>query len=490
MQRDSTRAQDVRERIAFQIYLRTRRIIPAEEIEGLQFKFNPWHDTRDGRFTFAGHGTYHSDLGDSGRHGRSVGPPDPSARRPDTFSPGGGSFGGGASGSWSEPATSEKRETRRPAIRSDSRIAATQLVTSAVTRARPLPEPKLPAQRIEKNGYSFEISSKTDSDRRTKRVSGTLHLAETSRRSRSAQSRAGGTDRKPTDDGGHFIAARFNGPREWYNHFAQDSNFNRGTYRVVEDGWAKDIKAGQNVKVEIVPHYSGRSTRPDSLTIIWDVDGHERIKKIPNARTEKKGTGVTRDKYDLLGPIYATIGHECSSIVGGNVDGLYLYADAGDGYSGGAIFIDEGDLIRYYRPTSKLCELILDAWEIDGPNEKWAIMEYEIKDGGFDANLVYPDEIDADLSDIDLRKVFLKRRFGDKPVVYPSWDDEMSDLTLDADGQVIFADEPRSVIVPPTRDASGTLRFPTKPVMHLPRKSLNLTRDASGRIRFPKTPES
>lgn len=191
--------------------------------------------------------------------------------------------------------------------------------------------------------------------------------------------------------------------------------------------------------------------------------------------------------YDLLGPIYTAIGQECAAIVGGNPDGLYLYADAGEGYSGGAIFIDEGSLVRYYDLSSKLCALILDAWETQGPDEKWAIMEYEIKKGSFDARLVYPDEIDNDLLSVEVRDVFLQRRFGDKPVVYPPFDDEMVDLTLDADKP-----ESETVIIPPTRDASGTLRFPATPVIHLPipEKRVGLVRDASGTIRFPETPEN
>lgn len=198
---------------------------------------------------------------------------------------------------------------------------------------------------------------------------------------------------------------------------------------------------------------------------------------------------MPQDKYDLLGPIYAAIGHECAAIVGGSPDGLYLYAYAGDGYSGGAIFMDEGDLVRYYDLTSNLFQLIREAWEAAGPDEKWEVMEYNIKNGGFDTRLVFPDEIDAELSITDLRSDFLSRRFGDKPVVYPKWE-EVSALALDENGEVTFADEPGSVIVPPTRDASGTLRFPTTPTIQLPRNGVGLTRDASGTIRFPETPEN
>lgn len=128
---------------------------------------------------------------------------------------------------------------------------------------------------------------------------------------------------------------------------------------------------------------------------------------------------MARDKYDVLGPIYAAIGEECAAIVGGSPDGLYLYGEAGEGYSGGGIFMDEGKAVRYYRPSSELCDLLLQAWEAEGKDQKWELMEYEIKGTSFDAKLFYPDQIDHELSPSELRNSFLYQRFGDKPVIYP-----------------------------------------------------------------------
>jgi hypothetical protein len=128
---------------------------------------------------------------------------------------------------------------------------------------------------------------------------------------------------------------------------------------------------------------------------------------------------MTSDKYDILGPIFAAIGEECAAIVGGDPDGLYLYGVAGEGHSGGGIFLDEGDAVRYYRLSPELFALILKAWETDGKDQKWALMEYEIKGTSFDAKLIYPDEIDQGLSVSELREIYLKRHFGDKEVIYP-----------------------------------------------------------------------
>jgi hypothetical protein len=43
-------------------------------------------------------------------------------------------------------------------------------------------------------------------------------------------------------------------------------------------------------------------------------------------------------KSDILGPIYSAIGREYVHILGHTPKDLYLYAEAGDGYSAAQIF--------------------------------------------------------------------------------------------------------------------------------------------------------
>lgn len=136
-----------------------------------------------------------------------------------------------------------------------------------------------------RNGYAFKI----DQIFRTRDINGYLSDGSQSGRSRRVQATAGGADRRTTDDGGHYIAARFNGPREWFNHFAQDANFNRGRYRAIEESWAKELRAGHKVFVDIVPHYPGLSRRPDSLTITWLIDGKRLQRTLANEKGGKSG---------------------------------------------------------------------------------------------------------------------------------------------------------------------------------------------------------
>ena len=244
----------------FEIYLRTGRRVASEP--ELETKFNPWHDPDDGRFTYAGQGRY--SPGRTRPQGRSGG---------SRFQGRGGSFGGsGASGSW-EPNKPPESSTRGVQPTRDPK--STTVINRTASGSR--------EQRaiIPKNGYNFSI----DAHVRPRQISGELRLR-LEPRSRRAQADAGKPDRRATDDGGHFIAARFNGPREWFNHFAQDANFNRGAYRALEDKWARAVRSGKRVFVDIVPHYHGTSMRPYKLVVRWNIGGDDFFREFPN---EKQG---------------------------------------------------------------------------------------------------------------------------------------------------------------------------------------------------------
>lgn len=98
------------------------------------------------------------------------------------------------------------------------------------------------------------------------------------------QSGAGRPDRRQSDDGGHYIAVRFNGPREKFNHFAQDANFNRGQYRALEDQWAKAVARGEKVLVDLKPEYRGSSQRPSSILIVWTTGTSRKRMRLKNER--------------------------------------------------------------------------------------------------------------------------------------------------------------------------------------------------------------
>lgn len=142
-------------------------------------------------------------------------------------------------------------------------------------------------RRVERNGYTYLI----DTRGRTRHVSGPVTINRGQARSRSAQSAAGGTDRRAGDHGGHYIARRFDGPTEAFNHFAQDASFNRSGYRALENEWARALRAGKRVEVKIEPDFVGNSQRPSSINVWYWIDGKLQGRQFPNEPAE-----TARDK--------------------------------------------------------------------------------------------------------------------------------------------------------------------------------------------------
>ena len=335
-------------RRAFSVWLRTGRLPAAN---GVEVKFNPWHDPENGRFTFVGTGRHYgpgerrSAQGQSrkiprveytddltkapitsveeanawraeqiAKNGHKPGyreaierryrqylsqftprrdkrpapvrnvqsQPRPSARPKSRAEGGngfrgdGGSFGGGgASGSWDESPAQAARQTGEVA-------RATGVGQRGDQSSGRSESGKW--RKVWSNGYLYEI----DTHGRTRRVSGELAENPNQKRSRKSQRGAGGSDRRPTDEGGHYIARRFNGPTEAFNHFAQDRNFNHEDYARLEEQWARAKRLGKKVRVKIAPVYEGDSQRPSVLNVWFWIDGNLESHRFPNEPKGKK----------------------------------------------------------------------------------------------------------------------------------------------------------------------------------------------------------
>lgn len=302
----------------FEMWLRTGIRPAAADPDNLECKSNPWHDERNGQFTFVGAGRYvgqgGSARGADGRHrsgapgaaapGRGSStttpapgapPRDPAARSAkrspsDAFTGGGGGRGGGAgaTGKAIWPDAQMPRSTPAASATPTARIFRSTTPATSATSATALARPAtaIVGERrrvIVANGYNYEL----EAGDRMRHVWGEVSLTATPVRSRSHQAAAGGADRRKTDDGGHYIAARFNGPTEAFNHFAQDANFNRGRYRAFEEQLATAKKQHKRVTISIVPHYHGASRRPYELDVSFTIDGRGDSVKMPNEPTEK-----------------------------------------------------------------------------------------------------------------------------------------------------------------------------------------------------------
>lgn len=127
------------------------------------------------------------------------------------------------------------------------------------------------------------------------------------------------------------------------------------------------------------------------------------------------------DRFEKIGPMLGAVGAEAAMIVGGDPEGLYIYAEDEDGSVFASVFMDEGKAVRYYDPTHELFGLIGKVWDAGDPDEakRWVVMEYEVRDGKFDTQFKYREELDPDDYVVDRRRAALKARYGDKPVIYP-----------------------------------------------------------------------
>lgn len=105
---------------------------------------------------------------------------------------------------------------------------------------------------------------------------GVLDLADDPVRDSKAQREAGGLERRPDDDGGHLIGARFGGSPTDENLDAQNSNLNRGAYKREENGWAEALENSDKVYVNVETYKQDGTERPDAYmgwTVTESPDG-------------------------------------------------------------------------------------------------------------------------------------------------------------------------------------------------------------------------
>lgn len=140
-------------------------------------------------------------------------------------------------------------------------------VTSEVIHAdeEVKPEAVKPDTVYERNGYEY----KTDDLGRTKLVTGDLNLEEGKRSHLQTEVGHKGLE---SDEGGHLIGTRFNGPTDAFNLVPQDADLNRGEWKAMENTWADQVENGKDVKVMIEPVYRDDSGRPESFEVLSQAD--------------------------------------------------------------------------------------------------------------------------------------------------------------------------------------------------------------------------
>lgn len=86
----------------------------------------------------------------------------------------------------------------------------------------------------------------------------------------------------PGDQAGHVIGDRFGGSPELDNILSQLGKSNQGSYKQLENQWARALENGQNVQVDIRTYYHPDGVRPKSYYIRYWIDGEFSFVRIGN----------------------------------------------------------------------------------------------------------------------------------------------------------------------------------------------------------------
>ncbi|MBT2187907.1 hypothetical protein [Sphingobium nicotianae] len=169
----------------------------------------------------------------------------------------------------------------------------------------------------------------------------------------------------------------------------------------------------------------------------------------PSAGDTKEKTAQTSTSLpgdmDKGGPVMAEIGQEVAALVGGDPDGVFLYAEMVDGRTFLMLHKDVGKAIRMYRDSSKLEMLIQEAWALANPDprKRWIAMEYDVRGRAFDVHYLYADQIDKKADAAQRIGAALSARFAGKRLVADPA------LIKEAPEMAVYSARRRPVLIPP-----------------------------------------
>lgn len=102
------------------------------------------------------------------------------------------------------------------------------------------------------------------------------------------------------------------------------------------------------------------------------------------------------------------------------LDGTLLYARLDHNWVAPSIYKDRGNHLVYRWPDlNQLGGALLNLWNAQDADDRWAEIEYMVRDGRFTATYTYPDDIDPEEDESERRDRIVRRHFGDKPIEYP-----------------------------------------------------------------------
>ena len=92
------------------------------------------------------------------------------------------------------------------------------------------------------------------------------------------------------------------------------------------------------------------------------------------------GNSEDDKKFEILGPLYAKIGRQIFEDIGEDPNGVFVYTEAGDGWTEVSIFKDKGSFVEYFEGSHELFDLVAKARKVEPKAKRWTVMMYELND--------------------------------------------------------------------------------------------------------------
>ncbi len=147
-----------------------------------------------------------------------------------------------------------------------------------------------------------------------------------------------------------------------------------------------------------------------------------------------------------IGDMLNAIGQHAADILEKTPEDVFVFIEAGDQWMGAGIFENFEDKVVYHGPSEELLEAVQSLWEAAEPDKKWSILFYDIKDGSFEVEFLYTDDLEHHPFEHNYRQDALAARYGDKSVIYPPMEDgdwhELTEEELADVDRVTITDEP------------------------------------------------
>lgn len=133
---------------------------------------------------------------------------------------------------------------------------------------------------------------------------------------------------------------------------------------------------------------------------------------------------------DAASPLLESIGKLIREETKQNEYRVLLCAEVEEGALSVALFVERGNHIDYVGPSwDKNYDILFDLWYLQAAN-RWSEIEYLLERDTFKVRFAYAEEFDPEEESFDRRDRTVQRYFGEKPIVYPPWDDSLPTYDL------------------------------------------------------------